>query len=319
MHRPDPDLLDAIMAFDIDGDDPDFTFSRRLARESGWSIEFAQRVVDEYKRFVYLCMVSGHPCTPSEHVDQAWHLHLTYTRSYWERFCGEVLPRPLHHNPTRGGERENAKFDDWYARTKDSYRALIGEEPPSDIWTPPAERFGRDLAWSRVNHADSYVIPKRLLRRGVLAGFAAGALLFVAAGSTQPPSAAPTNFSAETARLVLMAIGGAGALLGALVAHRACRGWDALERGVAYLSGALIGAGALVLLACALDRSQFVHLGIPQKVNNPASMIGLVTLVGGFLFLAFIPGALNGSGGGGGGGCGGCGGGGCGGCGGCGG
>ena len=25
------------------------------------------------------------------------HLHLTYTRSYWTTFCGEVLRAPLHH------------------------------------------------------------------------------------------------------------------------------------------------------------------------------------------------------------------------------
>ncbi|MEK6230809.1 MAG: hypothetical protein N2A42_03075 [Luteolibacter sp.] len=33
----------------------------------------------EYKRFVALAMLAGHPVTPSEEVDQAWHLHLVYT------------------------------------------------------------------------------------------------------------------------------------------------------------------------------------------------------------------------------------------------
>ena len=42
----------------------------------------------------------------SEQVDAAWHLHLTYTRSYWDRFCKETLGQPLHHDPTRGGPAE---------------------------------------------------------------------------------------------------------------------------------------------------------------------------------------------------------------------
>jgi len=116
------ELWTRIEAFNIDGDDNvAFPFDVRLAQENGWSRDFARRVVDEYKRFVFLAMTAGHPVTPSDQVDQAWHLHLTYTRSYWQRLCGEVLPRPLHHDPTKGGDAEEHKFDDWYARTKESY------------------------------------------------------------------------------------------------------------------------------------------------------------------------------------------------------
>lgn len=86
------DLWRRLEAFDIDGpqrpgERPAFAFADRLARENGWSLGFAERVVVEYKKFVFLCMTAGHPCTPSEHVDQAWHLHLAYTRSYWTRMC----------------------------------------------------------------------------------------------------------------------------------------------------------------------------------------------------------------------------------------
>jgi hypothetical protein len=98
-------------------------------------------VVEEYRRFVYLAMAAGHPVTPSVDVDHAWHLHLTYTRSYWEEMCGRVLGRPLHHDPTRGGLAEGAKFTDWYARTLRSYQEAFGSAPPADIWPSPAERF----------------------------------------------------------------------------------------------------------------------------------------------------------------------------------
>ena len=105
-------------------------------------------------------MVAGHPVTPSDQVDQVWHLHLVYTRSYWEGFCGEVLGRSLHHGPTRGGAQESAKFHDWYGRTRESYRIHFGEEPPGDIWPESAERFGRDLNFARVNVATHWVIPR---------------------------------------------------------------------------------------------------------------------------------------------------------------
>src|SRR5579862_6589306 len=82
-------LYDSILAFDIDGGPCSLSFSKRLARENGWSEGCAKRVITEYKRFVFLTMTAGHVCTPSEQVDQAWHLHLCYTESYWTRFRSE--------------------------------------------------------------------------------------------------------------------------------------------------------------------------------------------------------------------------------------
>lgn len=51
---------------------------------------------------MYLAVRANHPVTPSDEVDQAWHLHLTYSRSYWDEFCGAVLEEVVHHDPTRG-------------------------------------------------------------------------------------------------------------------------------------------------------------------------------------------------------------------------
>ena len=153
-------LWQRIEAFALDEPTAAFPFSHRLARDNGWSREQAQRVVAEYKRFVLLAMIAGHPVTPSDQVDQAWHLHLTYTRSYWEDFCGKLLPRPLHHEPTRGGSREGRKFDDWYGRTLASYRRCFGSEPPADIWPPAAIRFGEDVQFVRVNRRRHWIIPR---------------------------------------------------------------------------------------------------------------------------------------------------------------
>lgn len=115
-------------------------FTRRLAADNGWKHAYAQRVALEYKRFVFLAATLSHPVTPSDQVDQAWHLHLTYTRDYWDMFCARVIGCALHHDPTRGSTQERGKFHLWYARTLDAYRAEFGE-PPRDIWPSPQQRF----------------------------------------------------------------------------------------------------------------------------------------------------------------------------------
>lgn len=154
------DLLQRLEAFELDVQGVSFPFSRRLQRENGWSRAYTLRVIREYKRFVYLAMTAGHPVTPPVDVDQAWHLHLTYTRSYWEHFCGHVLRSPLHHEPTVGGGKEQKKFTDWYGRTIGSYRSIFGEEPPSDIWTPPVVRLGTESRIRQVSERTHWIFRK---------------------------------------------------------------------------------------------------------------------------------------------------------------
>ena len=163
----------AAFVFDEPGDR--LAFTARLAHENGWTRAQARRVVDEYRRFVWLAMRAGHPVTPSPAVDEAWHLHLCYTRSYWDRLCGQVLGHPLHHEPTRGGAREDGKFADWYARTLASYRARFGE-PPADIWPAPDERFRGGIP-RKVDAARHWVIERARVRRAaVVAALATVAL-----------------------------------------------------------------------------------------------------------------------------------------------
>lgn len=162
------ELWTKLAGFHIGSGDELLTFEKRLARENGWTPGYSRRVIEEYKRFVFLCCEAGHPCTPSDQVDQAWHLHLTYTHSYWEELCQKVLQRPLHHHPTRGGRKEGAKFDDWYSRTLASYERLFGQKAPADIWPPAAERFGIDPYAQRVNLKRHWVISKERVTRALL-------------------------------------------------------------------------------------------------------------------------------------------------------
>ncbi len=135
-------------------------FGRRLARENGWTAGYANRVLEEYRRFLFLAARAGHPVTPSDAVDQAWHLHLVYTDEYWNVLCREVLGFPLHHGPTRGGSQEQAKYTDWYARTLTSYREWFDADPPADVWPGPEERFEGGGAFRRVNLRRVWLVPK---------------------------------------------------------------------------------------------------------------------------------------------------------------
>lgn len=131
---PADPLWAQIAAFVID-DDPTapVDFLARLCREQRYTPVFGARVVDEYRRFIYLAMIADHVVSPSKAVDHAWHLHLLYTRSYWDRLCAGVLGRPLHHTPSKGGA-DDVVYRDFYRRTKTTYERTFAAPPPRDIW-----------------------------------------------------------------------------------------------------------------------------------------------------------------------------------------
>jgi hypothetical protein len=129
--KVDRSLWQRLESFTFDDEFPEHSFADRLARENGWSEAYTERVLNEYQRFLYLSQVADHPVTPSEAVDQAWHLHLIYTRSYWGVLCATVLDRPLHHGPSRGGPEEDERYREQYAATLRSYCLAFGDPPES--------------------------------------------------------------------------------------------------------------------------------------------------------------------------------------------
>ena len=168
------DLRARLFTYRIGPEAAALSFPDRLARENDWTPAFAKRVIHEYKRFCFLAMTAGHQVTPSDQVDQAWHLHLTYSRDYWDRFCPDVLGQSLHHGPTEGGERERTRYYGQYADTLAAYEAAFGEAPPPDIWPPAARRFGVDPRAIRVNRHDRLVLSRRIAALGAALVFALG-------------------------------------------------------------------------------------------------------------------------------------------------
>jgi hypothetical protein len=167
----------ALSSYRIGPTDAALSFAERLARENGWSAARTARVMEEYRRFCFLAAIADHPVTPSDAVDQAWHLHLTYTRDYWERFCPDILGRALHHGPTAGGQGERHRFFAQYADTLASYEQAFGASPPADIWPAAAQRLGRDTQARRV-HPDAFLIIPRRRAWTALLVLAAVALVF---------------------------------------------------------------------------------------------------------------------------------------------
>ena len=153
-------LLGNVLSFSIGDPSDPLTFTRRLANDNGWDINFANRCVTEYKKFLYLASLSPLPLTPSDEVDQVWHLHLTYTHSYWHQLCGEVLPEPLHHHPTRGGKQEQLKYRQQYQNTLDFYQQQLGEIPPKDIWPSVDRRFNAKNNFVRINLSAFWYLKK---------------------------------------------------------------------------------------------------------------------------------------------------------------
>ena len=133
------DLWRRIERHEFEPDTP-LSFTRRLARDHGWSLADARAAVDAYRRFCFLAVVSRTPVTPSEIVDEVWHQHLTYSRDYWEVWCREVLRAPLHHDPTPGGAEAQATYRRQYAQTLALHERLFGP-PSAEIWPATHLRF----------------------------------------------------------------------------------------------------------------------------------------------------------------------------------
>lgn len=181
---PDHPVWAALSSYVIGPEDASLSFSQRLARENGWSAIQTERVLDEYRRFCFLAATSEDELTPSDAVDQAWHLHLTYTRDYWGRFCPKVLRRSLHHGPTAGGNVERSRFFDQYALTLQRYEQVFGVTPPQDIWPGAARRLIDDPRARRVHPRDGTVISRPVMWASLLgAALIACLLLFLWHGS----------------------------------------------------------------------------------------------------------------------------------------
>lgn len=119
----------------------------RIVRIYGVPLDFAEGLIKEAKRMLYLAHVSGENVAPSGRVDWAWHEMLMFTMFYrdFSKFIGSFI----HHIPNPPPEKDE-KEETWehiqktlgiprkgtetYQKTKANYEKFFGEKPEPLYW-----------------------------------------------------------------------------------------------------------------------------------------------------------------------------------------
>ena len=100
-----------------------------VASGEGWSLEQANAVEHEYRRF--LCLMTTFPdetITPLVDVDTFWHYHILDTMKY-AADCQQAFGYFVHHYPyvgLRGDDDEQFRIDSG-ERTRQLYEAMFGD------------------------------------------------------------------------------------------------------------------------------------------------------------------------------------------------
>ena len=109
-------------------------FAGKIARKHGWKNSFALHAIDEYKKFVYLGIVSDFQVTPSKFIDVVWHEHILFSKAYRE-FCQDVLQHPFDHHPELiPMQDQTGRFSAQYLDTIALYQTEFDLEPPVPVW-----------------------------------------------------------------------------------------------------------------------------------------------------------------------------------------
>jgi len=128
-------LWQRIQSFLLDDPNAALPFSRRLCREQRWGPAFAAGAIEEYKKFIFLCCIHPQGASPSAVIDRVWHLHLIYTKNYWDDFCSKTLQRQVHHHPDTGGPAENERHALWRQDTLLRYEQVFSVKPSLRYWS----------------------------------------------------------------------------------------------------------------------------------------------------------------------------------------
>ena len=123
------DLINAVMQLDLE---PIKMKLMHAASGEGWSLEKANAVEKEYRRF--LCLMKIYPeedTAPLVDVDTFWHYHILDTMKY-AADCEQAFGYFLHHYPyvgMRGEDDEQFRLDSG-DRMRELYEATFGEAYP---------------------------------------------------------------------------------------------------------------------------------------------------------------------------------------------
>lgn len=161
MHK---ELWNKMLDFNFDNPPSEYCFSIRLAYENGWTTDFTERAILEYKKFMFLAATSDFMVSPSGVIDIVWHQHLIFTQSY-NTFC-ELIGKQVQHIPSTRDKAEFQKFKLAQERTTEAYRITFGEQSV-DIWKYESMLDSLELKKAKIK-----------LRTFILLGTLAASVLF---------------------------------------------------------------------------------------------------------------------------------------------
>jgi hypothetical protein len=106
----------------------------------GWTAEFADKIIEEYRRFLYLTKKYKKPIVPSKLVDTVWHNHILDTHAYGPD-CQKVFGEFLHHFPYWGmrGEKDLSDLQNAWHDSINLYQNEFGRSVEQDfVWQEAA-------------------------------------------------------------------------------------------------------------------------------------------------------------------------------------
>ncbi len=109
-------------------------FADKISRKHSFSTSYAVKAVNEYKKFLYLAVISDFHVTPSQAIDKVWHEHILFTQAYGI-FCTEIIEYHLNHHPELiPMEEQTERYHAQYLSTIELYIEEFGKLPPANIW-----------------------------------------------------------------------------------------------------------------------------------------------------------------------------------------
>ena len=130
----DPELWERLDKFAIE-DLGETVFFSKLTSENRWSGKTARQAIREYKKFMYLAALTEDRLSPPRAVDRVWHIHLTFTRNYWEEFCPNILGKSVHHDPSPPTREARSRDKEDQKKAQNLYAREFGAKPPRGLWT----------------------------------------------------------------------------------------------------------------------------------------------------------------------------------------
>lgn len=132
-----------ISNFPFDAPNAIETFPDRLARSGEWSTEHCHTVIEEYKKFLFLCATKEYQMVPPRSVDLAWSLHMEYYPTSWKSLQKFIPAKHIARSKifNRSEPDDEELFFNHYLATKDCYIEIFGERPPVTVWGMYDEEF----------------------------------------------------------------------------------------------------------------------------------------------------------------------------------